>query len=726
MRLSPLFVCIALANGTAWPSRPRVRARIAKSRPGISVIIPERDAPDLLRAALVSLYASLADVGEPSQVIVVANGAPRDTYASLVAEFPQVEWIHDDGPLGFSLGIARGLQRVRHEWTFLMNNDVTVEPATLPLLVKHREADVFAIAAQIMQKSADGRREETGFVDWYVDRAGIHVAHADPGEDSDDRPHLAGSGGATLFRTEPLRRYVSESRCYDPFYWEDIEWGVRAWQEGWRVIYCPSARVRHRHQATTSRFYARAEVARIAERNRLLFDCRNAATDSTAADMMKRVCTLPYASQRELSRPRLALGVLVQRWRARHLPRLPAPPCFAPREGDAVEIAGASFSYRLRAGAAAATESRPRVLLVSPFAVFPPLHGGARRTAGLVRVLRESFDIILISDEAREYDSRSVAYFDGLRAIHLVQRSDRPRADRRPLRERMRTHAHSAMIRTLNMAVHRYQPAIVQIEHLELADLVVDKAPGPRWILGLHDAFVDGDFESPAEARRFVDEVLPHYDAVTVCSPEDAALIRHRKTLCVPNGTNLSPDAYRPSASTQLLFMGPFRYRQNREGIREFLRVAYPEIRRAVPDVRLSILAGNDAPAAAAEDPLFGQPGVEVMASREDVAALLGECALTINPLRGIRGSAIKLIESLTVGRVCVSTVEGARGFLDLRLPGLVTVSSVDAMIEPIVRLLRDPEARRRLESPDRGQLAQFHWEHSARRQAALYREMIG
>ncbi|TMH58121.1 MAG: glycosyltransferase, partial [Betaproteobacteria bacterium] len=120
------------------------------------------------------------------------------------------------------------------------------------------------------------------------------------------------------------------------------------------------------------------------------------------------------------------------------------------------------------------------------------------------------------------------------------------------------------------------------------------------------------------------------------------------------------------------------------------------------------------------------QPGVEVMASREDVAALFGECALTINPLRGIRGSAIKLIESLTVGRVCVSTVEGARGFLDLRLPGLVTVSSVDAMIEPIVRLLRDPEARRRLESPDRGQLAQFHWEHAARLQATLYREMIG
>ena len=62
----------------------------------------------------------------------------------------------------------------------------------------------------------------------------------------------------------------------------------------------------------------------------------------------------------------------------------------------------------------------------------------------------------------------------------------------------------------------------------------------------------------------------------------------------------------------------------------------------------------------------------------------------------------------------------------DLRLPALVTVSSVDAMIEPIVRLLRDPEARRRLESPDRGQLAQFHWEHAARLQATLYREMIG
>jgi GT2 family glycosyltransferase/glycosyltransferase involved in cell wall biosynthesis len=674
---------------------------------------------------LASVYASLAGVSEPNQVIVVANGAPRETYAGLVAGFPDVEWVHDDVPLGFSTAIARGLEHVRHDWTFLMNNDVTVEPATLPLLAKRREADVFAIAAQIVQKSADGRREETGFVDWYIGPAGLHVAHVDPGDGTADRPHLAGSGGATLFRTEPLRRYAAESRCYDPFYWEDIEWGLRAWQEGWRVIYCPTARVRHRHQATTSRFYGRAEVARIAERNRRLFDCRNAATDSTAADMLNGVCTLSYTSQRELSQPWFALGVLVQRWKARHLPGLPTPPSFVPREGNAVEIVPVSFSYRLRAGPAAAAESRPRVLLVSPFGVFPPLHGGARRIAGLVRALRESFDIILISDEAREYDGRSLAYFDGLYAIHLVQRSDRPGADRRPLRERMRTHAHGAMINTLDMAVRRYQPAIVQIEHLELADLVVDKGPGPRWILGLHDAFADSDFEGPGEARRFVDEVLPHYDAVTVCSPEDATLIHHRKTVCVPNGTSLSPDDYRPSASTQLLFMGPFRYRQNREGIQEFLRIAYPAIRRAVPGASLLILGGNDARAAAAEDPLFSQPGVEVMASREDVAALLGECALTINPLRGIRGSAIKVIESLTVGRVCVSTVEGARGFLDLRLPGLVTVSSIDAMIEPIVRLLRDPEARRRLESPDRRQLAPFRWEHNARLQAALYLEMI-
>ena len=120
-----------------------------------------------------------------------------------------------------------------------MNNDMTLEREALSELLCLRDNDVFALACQIFQQSADGRREETGLTDWYVNAAGVQIFHADPGTDVRVREHLCASGGAALFRTAPLRRYVRESRCYDPFYWEDVEWSVRAQRDGMRVLFCP-------------------------------------------------------------------------------------------------------------------------------------------------------------------------------------------------------------------------------------------------------------------------------------------------------------------------------------------------------------------------------------------------------------------------------------------------------------------------------------------------------
>src|SRR5262249_11006313 len=186
----------------------------------------------------------------------------------------------------------------------------------------------------------------------------------------------------------------------------------------------------------------------------------------------------------------------------------------------------------------------------------------------------------------------------------------------------------------------------------------------------------------------------------TVCSEEDRMLVHHPKVVSVPNGSRPPRYAYRPSNSTQLLFVGPFRYAPNLEGILRFLRDAYPTIRSAVPSVRVLVLGGDDATNIAPRHAEFSQPGVKVFDHRDDVPALLSQSAMTINPLFAIRGSAIKLIESLTEGRMCVSTEEGARGFADDGFPGLLTVPDVDAMVDPIIRLLKDPAERHRLEAP--------------------------
>ena len=82
-----------------------------------------------------------------------------------------------------------------------------------------------------------------------------------------------------------------------------------------------------------------------------------------------------------------------------------------------------------------------------------------------------------------------------------------------------------------------------------------------------------------------------------------------------------------------------------------------------MPSATLRILGGDEHPQYTRDAEAFAQAGVEVQGHRDDVPDILGASTLTINPQQSIRGSAVKLVESLAAGRVCVSTAAGARGF---------------------------------------------------------------
>jgi GT2 family glycosyltransferase len=683
----------------------RVRS-IGAWPPGVSVVIPERDAPDMLRETLACARAALRDLGEAAQVVVVANGAPKDTYAALARDYPEVEWEHSDPPLGFAGAIERGLARVRMGGTYLLNNDMTLDPGALSALMPLRGPRVFAIGTQILQADASGRREETGFTDWYVDGGGLRLYHAPPA--ASVARHLCASGGAALFRTSLLSRYLPASRAYDPFYWEDVEWSLRAWREGFEVLFCPGSLASHRHRATTSRFYAPAELDRIVERNRLLFDARHDASAAPPDVLMDRVCGLAYESQRELARPAVARGVLAHRAQSRRNPQ-PLPP---PSICDGAHLRS-SYSYRLR-------ERRDAVrsaLFVAPFAVFPPRHGGARRVAELVRGLKDATDVALVSDEATLYDARSFADFDGLLDVRLVQRRDGASGSA-GLGARMREHCHARLVDAVHASLRETDPDAVVVQHAELAPLVRQRAGRARWILDLHDAHAREDFETEADYEAFARDV-ERYDTVTVCSAEDAALVAHPRVAVVANGASLHAGAYEPSDGARLIFVGPFRYAPNRAGIARFLREAWPAVRDAVPGATLAILGGDESLAVVRGDPLFAQPGVTVLGHRDDVPRLLAQSTLAINPLQDIRGSAVKLVETLAAGRVCVTTHDGARGFAGAA-PGLVAVPAVAAMADPIVALLQDAPRRRALERPEPARLDAFGWHHSVARLRAL------
>ena len=59
-----------------------------------------------------------------------------------------------------------------------------------------------------------------------------------------------------------------------PFYWEDLDLSYRAAKRGYKLVWEPKSVVDHEHETTIGRF-DKTMVARIKERNQLLFNWKN-------------------------------------------------------------------------------------------------------------------------------------------------------------------------------------------------------------------------------------------------------------------------------------------------------------------------------------------------------------------------------------------------------------------------------------------------------------------
>jgi len=323
------------------------------------------------------------------------------------------------------------------------------------------------------------------------------------------------------------------------------------------------------------------------------------------------------------------------------------------------------------------------------------------------------------------YGAASEPYFTGLEAVHVVAGRKESGTGEPQRVARMRSHSHELLGHELNRLMRVHRPDLVQVEHVELALLARWKRGQTPWILTLHDVLLSGG-PTPSAADCFERYWIGKFDHLIACCEEDASLLHALRVSVVGNGAALESDGYTPSTGlSDLLFLGPFRYAPNWQGIEEFLSQAYPALQAHLPRVRLHILGGVDARTRANTCDRFRQPGVHVYDHVDDVAPWLRACALTINPIRHNRGSCLKVIQSLAAGRVCVSTREGARGFLGSELRGLIAVETVSEFTEAIERLLIDEETRLKLEAPEPSKLEPYRWERSAEQQMAIYRCLL-
>jgi GT2 family glycosyltransferase len=684
-----------------WQPRPTQKSAFG---PGISIVIPERANKEMLRRCLESLRIACACLEEPVETIVVVSDAVEDAYKDLMQSF-SVHWIFQARPLWFIEAIAVGVEAARYDWVYLLNSDMLIDSDALREVAKWRSPSVFAIASQIYFQDSTRRREETGLTGVRIASKLLDIFDVEPTNEYIIRPHLYAGGGSSLFRRDLLKDFITRTRGYEPAYWEDVEWGILAWRRGFEVLFRSQSKVWHAHRNTILKFLSSEEIDRIFWRNRLRFQLRTALPPGSLRTVFGSIARLDWTSFFEMLSSTNVMDTLQSRFRCYFEP---------PLKLETIPQTGIHYRGRCR------RPGIPLILIVSPYCIYPPAHGGARRIHELIDRLAQEFDIVLLSDEAENYSDASLKYFEKCHQVCLMGGRKAPDHDGRI--ERILAHSHTALARQLRTLVQIHNPDIVQIEYVELVKLIEERDRRP-WILTLHDVLLSGPGANSRYEDEFERQYIQRFDTVIVCGPEDQALLQDNNVHIVPNGAHVTMECMPSPADGPILFLGPFRYPPNFFGIVQFLECVFPAVRAKVPAARLWILGGPDAQQIAARHTCFDQPGVTVFDLIEDVGPYLRNCSISINPDKSVRGTSLKVIESLAAGRVCVSTQDGARGFLESHPASLVIIDE-NSFADSVVRLLTDIEYRHGLEVPTE-ELYRYSWQRAVEEQSRIYRYLL-
>jgi len=217
----------------------------------ISVIVPNYNGIEILRNCLVSLQEHDR---KPEQIIVVDNGSSDGSVETIRKDFPDVTLISLKNNTGFTGANNAGITAASGDLLVLLNNDCIVEPGWLSNLEKRMDDPSTGAVTSSIRNINDVNTMDSagGEIDWMG--FSRDIGKGEPASHFTEQMDLAfPCGGAVMVRRSALPN--SSKLFWDKLfiYQEDLDLGFELNRTGWRIVYEPTAVVRHMHSATSGR-----------------------------------------------------------------------------------------------------------------------------------------------------------------------------------------------------------------------------------------------------------------------------------------------------------------------------------------------------------------------------------------------------------------------------------------------------------------------------------------
>lgn len=398
-------------------------------------------------------------------------------------------------------------------------------------------------------------------------------------------------------------------------------------------------------------------------------------------------------------------------------------------------------------------EYRPRVLIVSPYSIFPPNHGGGARLFNLIKETSAWADIFLLvfslngeDEEQRKALAPYCARVDFHKWIPR-KRDDWLGLDP-PGAQLFRSTRVSQKIKDIVLG---FGIDVVQLEYTELGQYRKSVPEGVPVILteidlafrsfhrrrqrGFHKRYPEGNSfgSSAADLRRlfrYEVQACREVDQVHTMSLDDASHLSRfladggSRIRVVPNGVDTTSFEHLDERSLpeDLLYVGNYHHLPNVDALEYLVRDIWPLIRLRRNDVQLNVVGANPSDRVTR---LGGKDGITVVGPVDDIRDAYRSHRVMLAPIRAGSGTRLKILEAFASGIPVISTSVGAEGInADNGIHLLIADTAVE-FAEATIRLLEDEELRKRLSAAAQELVrSQYDWGRVAESLRLAYMEV--
>jgi len=680
---------LALADLASLFRSKRLAPEQRPNNRSASVVIPNWNGRDLLEKYIPSIIAALSGNSD-NEIIVVDNGSEDGSAEFLRERFPSVRILALDRNLGFGGGSNEGFRAAKNDIVVLLNSDMRVESDFLaPLLQAFTDEKIFSVACQIFFSDPDKLREETGLTQSWWENGSLRVRHRDDPAIQVPYPCAYGGGGSCAFDRRKFLELGGFDELLAPFYLEDTDVGYMAWKRGWKVLYQPRSVVYHEHRGTIGKRFSLEQIDLVLKKNFALFCWKNihewmrlgshfffayagAVVTEMFGDSRKRANFAGlWKALQQLPR------ALRARTRARSLAVINDTEAFR-------RPLGGYFRDRFVPLANARGSENLSVLFCSPYPICPPVHGGGvfmyQTALELARLC--DLHLLILLDYAWQREPHQELERKVASVEYLVRTEGTEKQFGSMLPDAVREFASPEFEWRLQREMYLREIDVVQLEYTTLSQYGGDYRQ-LACVVFEHDIYFQSIGRGLGSVRGLLDtakasyeylralryelRVLPRFDRVQVCSPDNGnyllSFLPRLRGRIDDNRAGIATSRYEFRAGGRepetMLFLGSFRHLPNQEGLHWFTRKVLPAVLERKRNARL-IIVGAEPPSAHSLPHL--PENIELRGFVEDVREPLGRYAVFVCPILSGSGMRVKLLEAFAAGIPVVSTPLGAEG----------------------------------------------------------------